>query len=351
MSETSLECDVLVAGSGAAGMTAALTAAHHGLDVVVAEMQPLLGGTTARNAGSMWLPCSRVAAARGIQDSPDKVRTYLRTMAGDRFDEPRVNAFLDNAPRAIDFLLDHTAVRVYCPIYSPDYHSERAGGIEVGRALYSEPYDGRLLGDYFYKLAPQLPELCFLGIMPQLGVELVHFINAKRSPLSAWYVARRVVRRGYDQLVYGRTTRLTNGAALAGRLVRSALDVGIPMWTSSPVRALTNQDGKVTGAVLDTPTGEATVRARRGVVLACGGFSYDDSFARRSFRQARTDSAIGRRRRRAPSVMAYASANRSGPPSTTTSRTPPPGRRCPCCRSRTEKSSRCCNSGVGACRG
>ena len=283
MSPNSYECDVLVAGSGAAGLTAALTAAHHHLSVAVAEMRPLLGGTTARTAGSMWLPCSRVAAARGIEDSPEKVRTYLRAMAGEFFDEARVNAFVENAPRVVDFFLDETAVRMFCPAYGSDYHPELAGGMAVGRALYTEPFDGRGLGEHFYKLAPQLPELCFFGIMPQLGEELVHFLSAKRSLRSTMYVARRVVRRGYDQLVYGQSTRLTNGAALAGRLVRSALDRAIPLWTSSPVRELTSRDGAVTGAVLDTPAGTMTVRARGGVVLACGGFSHDETLRRAFF--------------------------------------------------------------------
>lgn len=280
------ECDVLIAGSGAAGLTAAITAAHHGLKVVVAEREPLLGGTTARTAGSMWLPCTRIAAARGIKDSPDKVRTYLRTMAGERFDEQRVNAFLENAPRALDFFLDNTAVRVFCPVNGSDYHPELPGGVEVGRALYSEPFDGRLLGEYFHKLAAPLPEATFLGIMPQLGTELLHFLRANRSAQSAWYVGKRLARRAYDQIVYGQGTRLTNGAALAGRLVKSAVDFGIPLWMSSSVGSLTSRDGRVSGAVLDTPSGKVTVRARRGVVLACGGFSHDESLRKTFFAQA-----------------------------------------------------------------
>lgn len=280
------DCDVLVAGSGAAGLTAAITAAHYGLEVVVAEKELLLGGTTARTAGSMWLPCSRIAAARGIKDSPDNVRTYVRTMAGERFDEQRVNAFIENSPLVLDFFLDKTAVRVFCPVNGSDYHPELPGGIEVGRALYSEPFDGRVLGEYFRKLAGPLPEATFLGIMPQLGAELLHFLRANRSAQSAWYVGRLLARRACDQIVYGRGTRLTNGAALAGRLVRSALDFGIPLWMSSSVSSLTSRDGGVSGAVLDTPSGKVTVRARRGVVLACGGFSHDESLRKTFFARA-----------------------------------------------------------------
>lgn len=105
------ECDVLVVGSGASGLAAAVTAAHYGLQVVVAEKMPVLGGTTARTAGSMWIPCNHLAAARGIEDNPDKVRTYLRATCGTRFDAARVDAFIDAAPRALKFLLAHSALK------------------------------------------------------------------------------------------------------------------------------------------------------------------------------------------------------------------------------------------------
>lgn len=269
------ECDVLIVGSGAAGLMTAVTAAHLGLDVIVAEKQPFLGGTTATIAGGMWVPCNRMAAERGIEDSREKALTYLRAVAGERLDEVRVRAYLDNAPRVVDFLLEATAVRFHFPARGPDYHSELPGGVEVGRSFYQEPFDGRLLGDYFHRLHPQLQELSFLGIMPMVPLEALQFLRAGRSISSAWYVAKRLARRGWDQLVYGRGTRITNGAALIARLVKSAVDRGIPLWMSSSVRSLSSQDGKVTGAIVETPSGNVTVRARRGVVLACGGFSHD----------------------------------------------------------------------------
>lgn len=277
------QCDVLVVGSGGAGLTAAVTAAHLGLETIVAEKQPVLGGTTTTIAGGMWLPCSRLAAERGIEDSREQVLLYLRAVAGERLDEERVQAYLENAPRVVDFLLEKTAVRFYFPVRGPDYHSELPGGTEVGRSFYPEPFDGRLLADYFYKLHPQLRELSFLGVMPMHPLEGLHFLRAGRSPSSAWYVSKRLARRGWDQLVYGRGTHLTNGAALIARLVKSAVDKGIPIWTSSPVHSMLSEDGRVTGAIIRTSSGEASVRARRGVVLACGGFSHDPSLRQAFF--------------------------------------------------------------------
>ena len=312
------ECDVLVAGSGAGGLSAALSAAHHGLEVLVAEHSPLLGGTTARTAGSLWLPCSRLAVERGIEDSPDKVRTYIRAMTGERYDEARVNAFIENASQVLEFFLEKTAVRVFCPPVGADYHPELPGGLTVGRSLYTEPFDARLLGVYCNRLAGPLPDHTFMGVMPQLGQEFVHFLRANRSMESATYVAKLIVRRALDQLIYGRTIRLTNGAALAGRLVKSALDAGISLWLSSPVIELISESGRVSGAILGTASGKVTVRARRGVVLACGGFSHDAELRLRYFPSAQTThrywpatapGAIGNGIRLGQSVGAAVNAN------------------------------------------
>ena len=86
------------------------------------------------------------AAARGIEDSPEKVRTYLKAVMGERYEEARVGAFIENAPRVLEFFLEKTSVRVFCPMTGSDYHPELPGGLDVGRALYSEPYDLRTLG-------------------------------------------------------------------------------------------------------------------------------------------------------------------------------------------------------------
>src|SRR5512142_1788791 len=97
------DCDVLVVGSGAAGMSAAITAAHAGLEVVIAEKEPRFGGTTARSGGWLWIPGTALARAWGIAESPEQARTYLRHEAGNSFDAARVDAFLRAGPQAIDF--------------------------------------------------------------------------------------------------------------------------------------------------------------------------------------------------------------------------------------------------------
>jgi succinate dehydrogenase/fumarate reductase flavoprotein subunit len=277
--QSSVDCDLLVAGSGAAGLSAAVTAAHRGLKVLLAEREPLFGGTSASTAGSMWMPGNRLAAERGIEDSSSAVRAYLRALCAERYDEDRIEAFIENAPRALHFLLDHTRLRVFCPDKGSDYHPHLPGSLALGRTLATEPFDGRILGEDLHRLAGPPAVSTFFGIMPALGTEMPHFLRANRCPAAAAYVGWRLFREFCDRMLYGRGTHLTNDAALVGRLLKSALELGVRAWTSAPVTKLLVEDGAVRGAVV----GDNTLRSRRGVVLACGGFSHDPSLRTRYF--------------------------------------------------------------------
>jgi hypothetical protein len=115
-----------------------------------------------------------------------------------------------------------------------------------------------------------LPELTVFGMMLGSGKEIIHFMRVTKSLTSAVYVAKRLSRHFMDVLRHGRGMTLTNGNALAGRLAKSALDLKIPMWLSSPVRKLTVENGAVTGAIVSREGRDMRIRARQGVVLACG---------------------------------------------------------------------------------
>src|SRR3989449_11397042 len=128
--EQTSECDVLVIGSGASGMAAAVTAASHGLKVLIAEKEPRFGGTTARSGGWLEFPGTSLATAWGIEEGPDQARTYLRHEAGNSFDAARVDAFLSAGPEAVDFFTSKTAVRFDMPLTFPDYHAEAPGGAQ-----------------------------------------------------------------------------------------------------------------------------------------------------------------------------------------------------------------------------
>lgn len=269
------ECDVLVAGSGCSGMAAAITARHGGLDVLIVEKEPRFGGTTARSGGWLWVPGTSLAKAWGIHESPDQARTYLRHEAGNSFDAARVDAFLTAGPEAIDFFTTKTSVRFDMPLTFPDYDAEAPGGTQGGRSMVARPFDGRELGDNIKNIGAPLPELTVFGIMLGSGKDIIHFMRATKSLTSAIYVARRLSKHLKDVLGHGRGMTLTNGNALAGRLAKSAFDLKIPLWLSSPVRELIVENGNVRGAIIERDGKRVRVITRRGVVLACGGFPHD----------------------------------------------------------------------------
>ena len=270
-----LEVDALVIGSGAGALSAAVTAAARGLQVLVVEKEHHLGGSTARSGGWLWLPGNPLGKRAGIVDDLEQARAYLRALAGQHYDSARVDAFLENGPKMIDFMERNTHVRfTLAPAY-PDYEGAQPGAAAGGRSMYTEPYDGRELGPVLQHLSQPMRESMFLGIAFNTGPELRHFFNATKSLTSALFVARRLIRQLVDVARHGRGTRLVSGNALAARLLRSALDRGVEFWRDAPARELTTQSGRVTGAVISRNGHSVRVTARRGVVLATGGFSHD----------------------------------------------------------------------------
>ncbi|CCE03847.1 fragment of putative 3-oxosteroid 1-dehydrogenase (part 2) [Bradyrhizobium sp. STM 3809] len=161
------------------------------------------------------------------------------------------------------------------PLTFPDYHAEAPGGTQGGRSMVTRPFDGRELGDHIKDLGQPLPELTVFGMMLGSGKEIIHFMRATKSLTSAFYVAKRLSKHAMDVLRHGRGMTLTNGNALAGRLAKSAFDLGIPLWLSSPVAELIRDGDAVRGAVVTRQGKRVRVNARLGVVLACGGFPHD----------------------------------------------------------------------------
>src|SRR5438874_5162118 len=188
------ECDGLVVGSGAAGMSAAITAAHRGLNVLIAEKAATFGGTTARSGGWLWIPGTSLARAWGIVEDKDQARTYLRHEAGNSFDAARVETFLAAGPEAVDFFTTKTAVRFDMPLTFPDYHAEAPGGAQGGRSMVTRPFDGRELGEHVKSLGSPVPELTVFGMMLGSGKDIVHFMRATKSLTSAGYVAMRLLK-------------------------------------------------------------------------------------------------------------------------------------------------------------
>ena len=278
-----VECDVLIAGSGASGMACAISAARAGLEVVIAEKEPVFGGTTARSGGWLWIPGSALARERGFVEAPGAARAYLAHEAGASFNAARVDAFLAHAAEAVEFFSAHSALEFDMPVAFPDYHAEAPGGSQAGRSIVAKPFDGRTLGDHINRLGAVLPEMTVLGIMLASGRDVQHFMRFTRSFESFVYVAKRLGRHLLDVLRHGRGMTLTNGNALAARLAKTVFDLQIPLWLSSPVQSLIIEAGCVRGAVVLREGRALRVLARRGVVLACGGFPADEQRRRSLF--------------------------------------------------------------------
>ena len=281
-------CDVLVVGSGAGGMAAALTARLHGLDVLLVEKEDLLGGGTALSFGTLWMPCNPVAARLGIADDAAAATTYLRRELGEQYDAVKVQAYLENGPRMVEYFERNTAVRFDCRMGYPDYHSEYPGASAGGRTIFVSPFDGRELGKDVARLRPPLKTATIMGMMYSPN-ELTYLQTFSRSWASFSYVARRFLHHCGDVLRHGRTMWLTNGNALAARLMRSAIDLGIPMITSSPMQELIVEHGRIKGARVRIQGELSDIEARRGVVLACGGFGHDIERCRELFTRPQLD--------------------------------------------------------------
>ena len=270
-----IECDLLVVGSGAAGLATAITAKKRGLDVVVIEKEAVFGGTTALSGGVLWIPLGPQGRKQNPADTREAVRTYMMQETGAFYDEAAVTAFLDNGPKMVEFFERETAMK-FIPTMYPDYHPDVAGGVPIGRSILAEPYDIRGLGKDMARLKLPLKTITFIGMMfNSSNADLKHFFQVTKSLTSFIYVAKRLANHLKEMALYGRAINVTSGNALAARLAQSALDVGIPILTSSPAKEIIMDQGRAVGARIESPEGGYRIMARHGVVLACGGFPQD----------------------------------------------------------------------------
>lgn len=270
------DCDLLVAGSGAAGLAAAVTAAHRGLKVILAEKDDLVGGTTAWSGGWIWAPCNPVARKYGIVEEGSEPRRYLEAVLGPNFNAELVESFLNSAPEMVDFFEKHTDLHFDCGTGIPDTYGHLQGAGTGGRSVVAKPFDGRRLGKKIATLRPTMRETSFLGMAIQAGPDLRAFMTATRSPASAIYATRRLARHILDLALHRRGMQLRNGNALVARLYRSALDKGVDIRTGYALHRLISSEHGVDGAILTHDSTEIAVRVRRGVVLACGGYPHDE---------------------------------------------------------------------------
>lgn len=270
--------DLIVVGSGCAGLTAALVAAKQGLQVLVVEKSNFFGGTTAYSGGGAWIPANKHQPTVGVvDDSRAKAETYLKSVLGDDLYDPKlVDAFLSSGPRMVEWMEENTAVR-FKPVLLPDYH-EKKPGASAARTILTREFDASVLGrqrlrDLRYTLQGYHAFESMQADPTELGF-LAHPFSTVGNFTAT---TRKFLRYVWDLVRYGKGSITANGNALIARMIYSCTQnpQSITLWKNSPaVRTIFDADkGHVLGAVIKGEGGaERTVLARKGVVLASGGF-------------------------------------------------------------------------------
>jgi succinate dehydrogenase/fumarate reductase flavoprotein subunit len=279
-----MECDIVVVGSGAGGLTAAITAAKAGLQVIVLEATPFFGGTTALSGGGVWIPANHHQPELGVADTRDEADAYLQAALGNFYDTARISAYLDQAPAMLRFLEDTTEVRLIASTV-PDYMPGLPGW-KTGRCLLTADYDGRRLGPWFAKLRPPIPEMGLFGSMQLSPLDAYMMARWNSSAAAFTLTAKRMLGYARDRLAGRRGSVLANGNALAGRLLKSAVDAGATLLEERRARRLVEAGDAVVGVIAEHRGIEERYDARLGVILASGGFGANAEMRRKYLPQA-----------------------------------------------------------------
>ncbi|OBG86511.1 3-ketosteroid-delta-1-dehydrogenase [Mycobacterium sp. E802] len=273
---TGQEYDVVVVGSGAAGMVAALTAAHQGLSTVVVEKAPHYGGSTARSGGGVWIPNNEILKRDGVKDTPDAARTYLHKIIGDVVPAEKIDTYLDRSPEMLSFVLKHSPLKLcWVPGYS-DYYPETPGGKPTGRSVEPKPFNAKKLGVDEKGLEPPYGKVPMNMVVMQQ--DYVRLNQLKRHPRGVL----RSIKVGVRSVWANATGKnlVGMGRALIAPLRIGLQKAGVPVLLNTALTDLYVEDGVVRGIyVVDPRDANAEpqlIRARRGVILGSGGFEHNE---------------------------------------------------------------------------
>lgn len=265
--------DVIVVGSGGAALSAALAAAVAGLDTIVLEKSDFIGGTTAISGAGTWIPANATALAKGIDDSPQMALDYIRASAPAGWretEDPLWRRFVAEAPAMISFVQQHTRL-IFDLSDDADPYPEHPGACRQGRMLSPRPLAAGGLGHHGRRLrTPHIPHL--------LTYQEMRRLDPWHHPL------RAIVQRLPWVMLRLATGRRAQGTALIRGLMEGFLKIGGTLRTNAAAsRLLFGGDGTVTGVEVEIDGKPTMLGARRGVVLASGGFEWDAERRTRHF--------------------------------------------------------------------
>jgi 3-oxosteroid 1-dehydrogenase len=269
--------DVVVVGSGAAGMVAALTAAHQGLSTVLVEKAPYYGGSTARSGGGVWIPNNEILRSAGVKDSPAAASEYLHQIVGDVVPAEKIDTYLDRGPEMLSFVLKHSPLQLcWVPGYS-DYYPETPGGKATGRSVEPKPFNAKKLGPDLGGLEPPYGKVPLNMVVMQQ--DYVRLNQLKRHPRGLLRSLKVGIRSTWANATGKNLVGM--GRALIAPLRIGLRDAGVPVLLNTALTDLHVEDGVVRGIYVRTAGSPESaepelIRARRGVILGSGGFEHNE---------------------------------------------------------------------------
>ncbi|MBO1751352.1 FAD-dependent oxidoreductase [Actinotalea sp. BY-33] len=261
------EFDVVVVGSGT-GMAAALAAVDAGMSVLLVEKGPTVGGSTALSGGGFWIPGNSILRESGQREDPERLQAYLRAVTRGEVEDERWQTHIDEGPAAVDMIRRLTPLSFQFMAEYADYFPELEGGSATGRACEPKPFDAKTLGVHRDKIIAPALAAPFPMPITSRGYKWLNLVA--RSPRGV-LTAAPLVGLGLGGLALKREY-VAGGQALAAGMLAGLLARRIPIWTGTALKDLSLEDGRVVGVVLDQDGTDLMVRARRGVILASGGF-------------------------------------------------------------------------------
>ena len=263
--------DVVVVGSGAGGLTAAVAALDAGCEVIVLESTENVGGSTAKSGGGFWIPNNHLMKVSGVDDSYEAALTYMNEIIpekGPASSKELRETYLKSGPEMLKWLEGLGFKAVYARGY-PDYYPERPGGCAQGRCVESDLFDPRSLGRQWKGRVQAIP-------VPMRAAEARNLPLFLRTWGGFSTMMNIILIRTVLWRLAGRQ-RVSMGGALIGRLLKIALDRSVSVWVSTPLLSLVTEGNAVVGVTAKRDDKDIRIRARRGVILAAGGFEHNDA--------------------------------------------------------------------------